>query len=46
MVPLAAISGYWLLGPARWPLIAVSVAETAMVAGLAAQTVRYADLGR
>ncbi|MGX1759287.1 hypothetical protein ACWIG5_20610 [Streptomyces lydicus] len=44
-VPLAALTVYWLLGPARWPLLLVSAAETIMVAGLATQIVRYADFG-
>ncbi|MFI9227855.1 hypothetical protein [Streptomyces rimosus] len=42
--PLGALVVYWLLGPLRWPLLLVSAAETAMVAGLAFQIVRYADL--
>lgn len=44
--PLAALSVYWLLGPLLWPLLLVSAAETAMVASLAIQVVRYAELGR
>ncbi|MFD4997942.1 hypothetical protein [Streptomyces buecherae] len=42
--PLAAIAVYWLLGPVRWPLLLVSLVETAMVLGLAFQIVRYAEL--
>ncbi|MEU6664204.1 hypothetical protein [Streptomyces sp. NPDC046821] len=44
--PLAALVVYWLLGPVRWPLLVVSLAETAVVIGLAVQVVRYAELGR
>ncbi|MGA4847126.1 hypothetical protein ACOBQB_12995 [Streptomyces sp. G5(2025)] len=43
--PLASLTVFWLLGPAQWPLLAVSLAETAMLAGLTVQVVRYADLG-
>ncbi|MEU1627098.1 hypothetical protein ABZ746_17610 [Streptomyces sp. NPDC020096] len=43
--PLTALVVYWLLGPLRWPLLLVSVAEAALVVGLAIQVVRYADLG-
>jgi hypothetical protein len=43
--PLAALAVYWILGPTPWPLLLVSLAETAMVIGLAVQIVRYADLG-
>ncbi|WP_043268076.1 hypothetical protein [Streptomyces sp. CT34] len=46
VAPLAALTVYWLLGPMQWWLILVSVAEAAMVIGLAIQVVRYADLGR
>lgn len=42
--PLAALVVYWVLGPVRWPLLLVSVAETALVLGLAFQVVRYAEL--
>ncbi|GAA4787652.1 hypothetical protein [Streptomyces ziwulingensis] len=46
VAPLAALAVHLLLGPRHWPLLLISAAETAMLAGLAAQTVRYADLGR
>lgn len=45
VAPLAALTVYWLLGPLHWTLLLVSAAETAMVAGLAVQVVRYAELG-
>ncbi|MFH8987726.1 hypothetical protein [Streptomyces sp. NPDC017940] len=44
VAPLAALTVYWVLCPAHWPLLLVSVVETAMVAGLATQIVRYADM--
>ncbi|MFI1204017.1 hypothetical protein ACH4VR_32060 [Streptomyces sp. NPDC020883] len=46
VAPLAALTVYWVLGPKDWPLLMISVAEAAMVVGLAVQVVRYTDLGR
>ncbi|MEG9547029.1 hypothetical protein V5N34_02910 [Streptomyces baarnensis] len=43
--PIAALTVYWLLGPTPWPLLVISLAEAAMVIGLAVQVVRYAELG-
>ncbi|MEW2163720.1 hypothetical protein AB0912_12075 [Streptomyces sp. NPDC007084] len=43
--PLAALTVYWIFGPTPWPLLVISLAETAMVIGLAVQVVRYAELG-
>lgn len=40
----AAIIVYWINGPWKWPFLAVSIAELAVVFGLAAEIVRYADL--
>jgi hypothetical protein len=40
----AAIIVYWINGPWEWPILAVSIAELAVVLGLAAEIVRYADL--
>jgi hypothetical protein len=42
--PLAALAVYWVLGPHHWPLLLVSAAESAMIAVLTSQFVRYADL--
>ncbi|MER6139973.1 hypothetical protein ABT174_07925 [Streptomyces sparsogenes] len=46
VAPVAALVVYWTSGPARWPLMGVSVAETLLIAVLAAQIVVYADLHR
>ncbi|WP_435193045.1 hypothetical protein [Streptomyces sp. NRRL F-5630] len=46
VAPLAALTVYWMLGPKDWPLLVTSLVETAMIVGLAAQVVRYADLAR
>jgi len=35
---------YWINGPLQWSFLAVSIAELAVVLGLAAEIVRYADL--
>ncbi len=43
--PLAALVVYWVFGPTQWPLLLISLADTAVVIGLAAQVVRYADIG-
>ncbi|MFG3255060.1 hypothetical protein [Streptomyces sp. NPDC048172] len=43
--PLAALTVFWLNGPAHWPLLLVSAAEVAAIVSLAIQVVRYAELG-
>jgi hypothetical protein len=43
---LSALVVYWVLGPHRSDLMAVSVVETLTILALAAQMIRYADLSR
>ncbi|WNE94697.1 hypothetical protein PS467_04760 [Streptomyces luomodiensis] len=46
VAPIAALTVYWTSEPVRAVLLAVSVAEVALVAVLAVQIVLYADLRR
>ncbi|WNI26165.1 hypothetical protein [Streptomyces sp. ITFR-16] len=43
--PLAALAVYWILGPAQWPLVVISLIEATVVIGLVVQVVRYAEFG-
>ncbi|MFI5493947.1 hypothetical protein [Actinoplanes sp. NPDC051859] len=42
---VSALVVFWVLGPARGDLLAVSVAELLLVLALGAHIIRYADLG-
>jgi hypothetical protein len=43
---LAAVIGFWMVGPRPTPLLWISIVETLTMIGLGTQFVRYADLGR
>jgi hypothetical protein len=43
---LAALVVFWVAGPLRGDLLAVSVVETLVIIALAVQMIRYADLAR
>ncbi|MEU5902081.1 hypothetical protein [Streptomyces venezuelae] len=44
--PAAALTVFWIHGHLTWPLVTVSLAESAAVVGLGIQIALYADMGR